>query len=178
MAGEFPRICLECMRGSCSIVCRRLTLQSKWQHQTQILEGRSLALRESGRALTVETEQCPHLVALSVDDPLATGIVLYYLHEGTTLLGLPNTTPLPDIELTGEGVTDSHCAIECDGGEHVLLRPLKGQCIVNGKLVVGEAELMQGQTLQLGQNNLFRFNHPIQVQSAEYEMAVSMVLCP
>ena len=70
-------------------------MQSKWQHQAQILEGRSLALKESGRALTVETQQCPHLVALSVDDPLATGVVLYYLNEGTTLLGLIRQTLAP-----------------------------------------------------------------------------------
>ena len=127
------------------------------------MEGRSLALHESGRALTVATEQCPHLVALSTQDALATGIVLYYLHTGTTVLGIPNSSPIPDIEISGEGVTGNHCSIEYDGGEVVQLIPGGGECLVNGKVVTAAVELVQGQMLQLGTNNVFRFNNPAQV---------------
>lgn len=114
----------------------------------------------------METQQCPHLVALSVDDPLATGILLYYLNPGSTVLGRANSNPLPDIELSGSGVADTHCTVEFDGLEKVTLLPAQGQCLINGRLATGEVELMQGQTLQLGENNIFRFNHPAQVGTA------------
>ncbi len=126
------------------------------------MEGRSLALKESGRALTVETEQCPHLVALSTHDALATGIVLYYLHEGLTVFGLPNSNPLPDIEIAGDGVVENHCAISYDGKEVVKLIPQSGTCLINGKPATGETELVQGQLLQLGEANVFRVNNPAQ----------------
>ncbi len=58
------------------------------------MEDRSLALSEHGRAVTVAPEQGPYLVLLSTDDPLATGIVMYYLNTGTTLLGAANSDPL------------------------------------------------------------------------------------
>lgn len=128
------------------------------------MEGRSLALKESGRALTVETEQCPHLVALSLQDELATGIVLYYLHSGSSVLGLPNSSPLPDIEITGDGVTENHCVIDYDGEENVTLVPKNGRCVVNGKVVTEPTPLVQGQMLQLGDSNVFRFNNPQQVR--------------
>jgi kinesin family protein 16B len=50
------------------------------------MEDRALDLKSSGAAVHIESQR-PHLVSLNLDDPLATGVVLYYLHEGFTTLG-------------------------------------------------------------------------------------------
>ena len=59
-------------------------------------------------------------MALSTADILATGIVIYYLNNGVTLLGLSSSagdTPIPDIEVSGEGVVANHCSLQYDGEE-------------------------------------------------------------
>jgi hypothetical protein len=131
------------------------------------MDSRKLALKEEGRALTVETEQCPHLISLSCDDPLATGIVIYSLHKGATVLGRAGADPPPDIALAGDGVSAVHCTIDYDEQDVVRLLPGEGEALVQGRLVSESVVLHQGQTIQLGEDNLFRFIHPAEVIAQE-----------
>jgi hypothetical protein len=143
---------------------------------SKLLDDRSLALREAGRAVHVETEE-PHLVSLNLDDPLATGVVLYYLHQGKTTVGrkaeeAPEgqgegeeaaAAPL-DIAIEGSGILSLHCTIEYDGKELVTLAPHpEARILVNGVLVSEPVTLHQGNTVHLGAHTLFRFNHPLEV---------------
>ena len=135
---------------------------------TQIMDSRALALKETGRAITVESEQ-PHLVSLNLDDPLATGIVMYYIHDGANTIGLDGHEPAQDIVITGRGVHPAHCSITFDGDEEVLVAPVTEECIVvvNGHRVSEATALHQGSTVQLGHGNIFRFNNPKQVRVAD-----------
>eukprot|EP00051_Salpingoeca_urceolata_P028066 m.484753 g.484753 ORF g.484753 m.484753 type:complete len:1036 (+) comp23533_c0_seq1:198-3305(+) len=163
--------------------------QDKWSQQSKILEDRGLEVKESGRGLVVGSE-LPHLVSLSLDDPLATGIVIFHLHEGKTTVGkaneggapaeveaadaqddaegsraeTPAPAPGPDIELQGVGVQENHCVLEFDGSELVTLHASCDHCYINGKKVEKDTsvELMTGTTLQFGGGNIFRFNNPAQ----------------
>ena len=121
---------------------------------------------EAGRALTVESE-LPHFVSLNLDDPLATGIVLYYIHDGSNTIGHKHADPEPDISLDRPDVLDHHCTVvyaNDDGDERVLLRrEADAIVLVDGVAVEEEeVELKQGNTMQLGTDTLLRFNHPAQ----------------
>ena len=58
----------------------------KWRETQQILqEQRALGLRKSGVGVVLDSEM-PHLVGID-DDLLSTGVTLYHLKEGKTLVG-------------------------------------------------------------------------------------------
>jgi kinesin family protein 16B len=143
---------------------------------TQIMEDRSLALKESGRTVTVESEQ-PHFVSLNLDDPLSTGIVLYYLHEGSNSLGRGGEDVEVDIPLATapEDILPIHCVVEFDGHENVMLHVAEGAFVlVNGASVTDCAELHQGFTVQMGNSAMFRFNHPVEVRPAYLPTALRL----
>lgn len=136
--------------------------RGKFDSMTQILENRGMALKNEGRAVAIESEQ-PHFVSLNLDDPLATGIVLYYIHEGATTIGRQGLDPEPDIALTHDDVQDLHCLVDYDGVEKVTLEPKNGSMVlINGVREEGVVELHQGTTVQLGESTMFRFNHPVE----------------
>ena len=139
--------------------------QNKWQDQTRIMEDRALEVQEAGKSgLTINSQQ-PHLVSLNLDDPLATGITLYYIQHGMTLLGRTGTVndmgSAPDICLNGEDACAMHAEITNEDDEHVELIPGEDSlCMVNGETVIEPTEIFQGNTIVLGRQNIFRFNHP------------------
>lgn len=58
----------------------------KWRETQQILqEQKALGLRKSGVGVVLDSEM-PHLVGID-DDLLSTGVTLYHLKEGKTLVG-------------------------------------------------------------------------------------------
>ena len=58
----------------------------KWRETQKILsEQRALGLRKSGVGVVLDSEM-PHLVGID-DDLLSTGVTLYHLKEGRTLVG-------------------------------------------------------------------------------------------
>eukprot|EP00038_Savillea_parva_P007589 m.171191 g.171191 ORF g.171191 m.171191 type:complete len:1061 (-) comp13345_c0_seq1:363-3545(-) len=137
--------------------------KDKWKEQTDLMESRALRVNESGRALKVDSQR-PHLVSLNLDDPLATGVTLYYLNEGTTICGTAGTVDKmgtePDVPLVGKDTFAEHCSFENEEDKVVKLLPRDGKCNVNGQVVKQELELTQGMTIVLGRDNIFRFNHP------------------
>eukprot|EP00049_Salpingoeca_infusionum_P018444 m.357284 g.357284 ORF g.357284 m.357284 type:complete len:947 (+) comp17775_c0_seq1:102-2942(+) len=137
--------------------------KGKFDSMAQIFEDRALGLSEKGRALTVES-QLPHFVSLNLDDPLVTGIVLYYVHDGDTVVGQVGAEPEPDICLEVSDILPHHCLVHYDGTV-VTLTPTEGaEVLVNGGPVVDAVELHQGATVQLGHETMFRFNHPVEAR--------------
>lgn len=58
----------------------------KWRETQKILqEQKALGLRKSGVGVVLDSEM-PHLVGID-DDLLSTGVTLYHLKEGKTLVG-------------------------------------------------------------------------------------------
>lgn len=110
--------------------------------------------------MTVETSQKPHLVLVDRADNLATGVVLYELHAGPTVLGSLDASIPPDIALAG--LEEAHCTITCEG-DVIQLLPGRGRTLVDDVAVESQVELHQGQSITLGDLYLFKLIHPSEV---------------
>ncbi|KAK6622782.1 hypothetical protein RUM43_008625 [Polyplax serrata] len=114
----------------------------------------SLEVRESGRALKVQTDN-PHLVSIG-SGRLSTNVTWHPLPEGKVTLG---TSPDVDIVLQGTGVQPKHCVIE-NNENVVTLYPIAEMTTVDGVRVNSATRLCQGNMLCIGRSNYLRFNHP------------------
>lgn len=143
--------------------------QNKWQQQTTILERGGLEVKESGRAVVVHSD-LPHFISLQLDDVLHTGVTFHYLQQTKSTLGSDSTC---DIVVSGQGVEPKHCIIEhFPEKEEVLLTP-SGLCYVNNEKVTDMIAIEHGATVQIGDNNIFRFNYAAQAVKLKQLMEAS-----
>ncbi|XP_046834718.1 kinesin-like protein Klp98A isoform X3 [Vespa crabro] len=139
----------------------------KWRETQQILqEQKALGLRKSGVGVVLDSEM-PHLVGID-DDLLSTGVTLYHLKEGKTLVGTEEAATTQDIVLTGPDVESEHCVVELDGGV-ATLHPLSPHCWINTAQVDKPTRLSQGCIILLGRNNMFRYNDPAEAAKLRKE---------
>ncbi|XP_044599491.1 kinesin-like protein Klp98A isoform X2 [Cotesia glomerata] len=139
----------------------------KWRETQMILqEQRALGLRKSGVGVVLDSEM-PHLVGID-DDLLSTGVTLYHLKEGKTLVGTEEASTLQDIVLTGADVEPEHCIVELDTGV-ATLHPLSPHCWINMAQVDKPTRLSQGCIILLGRNNMFRYNDPAEAAKLRKE---------
>ncbi|XP_033861237.3 kinesin-like protein KIF16B isoform X2 [Acipenser ruthenus] len=139
---------------------RELTKEwtNKWNETQNILKEETLALRKEGIGVVLDSE-LPHLIGID-DDLLSTGIILYHLKDGKTVVGRDDAAAEQDIVLHGLDLESEHCLFENLNGT-VTLIPLNGaQCSVNGVQIKEPTQLNQGAVILLGRTNMFRFNHP------------------
>ncbi|CAK9813940.1 Kinesin-like protein KIF16B [Anthophora quadrimaculata] len=139
----------------------------KWRETQQILqEQKALGLRKSGVGVVLDSEM-PHLVGID-DDLLSTGVTLYHLKEGRTLVGTEEAPTTQDIVLTGADVEPEHCVVELDSGV-ATLHPLSPHCWINTAQVDKPTRLSQGCIILLGRNNMFRYNDPAEAAKLRKE---------
>ncbi|XP_071868288.1 kinesin-like protein 98A isoform X2 [Bombus fervidus] len=139
----------------------------KWRETQQILqEQKALGLRKSGVGVVLDSEM-PHLVGID-DDLLSTGVTLYHLKEGRTLVGTEEAPTTQDIVLTGADVEPEHCVVELDSGI-AILHPLSPHCWINTAQVDKPTRLSQGCIILLGRNNMFRYNDPAEAAKLRKE---------
>ncbi|XP_015184983.1 PREDICTED: kinesin-like protein KIF16B isoform X2 [Polistes dominula] len=139
----------------------------KWRETQQILqEQKALGLRKSGVGVVLDSEM-PHLVGID-DDLLSTGVTLYHLKEGKTLVGTEEAATTQDIVLTGPDVEPEHCVVELDNGV-ATLHPLSSHCWINTAQVDKPTRLSQGCIILLGRNNMFRYNDPAEAAKLRKE---------
>ncbi|KAJ8673467.1 hypothetical protein QAD02_004729 [Eretmocerus hayati] len=139
----------------------------KWRETQKILsEQRALGLRKSGVGVVLDSEM-PHLVGID-DDLLSTGVTLYHLKEGKTLVGSEDASIPQDIVLTGVDVEPEHCIVELEGGV-ATLHPLSSHCWINTAQVDKPTRLSQGCIILLGRNNMFRYNDPVEAAKLRKE---------
>ncbi|XP_043463566.1 kinesin-like protein Klp98A isoform X2 [Leptopilina heterotoma] len=139
----------------------------KWRETQQILqEQRALGLRKSGVGVVLDSEM-PHLVGID-DDLLSTGVTLYHLKEGKTLVGTEEASITQDIVLNGTDVDPEHCVLELEGGV-ATLHPLSSHCWINTAQVDKATRLSQGCIILLGRNNMFRYNDPAEAAKLRKE---------
>nr|XP_019942883.1 PREDICTED: uncharacterized protein LOC109629565 isoform X2 [Paralichthys olivaceus] len=131
---------------------------SKWNETHSILQAEAVALRKQGSGLVLDCQQ-PHLIGIE-KDLLSTGIILYYLKEGITLIGSDKASCSQDIVLHGPGLLSEHCVLENRAGSVTLIPQDGALCSVNGSVVTGPRQLTQGSIIQLGSGTILRFNHP------------------
>ncbi|KAK0140643.1 Kinesin-like protein KIF16B [Merluccius polli] len=127
-----------------------------------------LALRKEGSGVVLDS-QLPHLIGID-KDLLSTGVIIYHLKEGRTLVGSDEASDPQDIALLGPGRRGEHCVFENRSGA-VSLIPHGGDapCLVNGVEVTRPCQLNQGAIIQLGQATIFRFNHPTEAAQLRQE---------
>ncbi|XP_026743033.1 kinesin-like protein Klp98A [Trichoplusia ni] len=146
----------------------------KWRETQQILqEQKALGLRKSGLGVVLDSDM-PHLVGID-DDLLSTGVTLYHLKEGETVIGSAEYRPLPDIVLSGAAVLPLHCRVSLAGGTATLLPAPGAQCWLNTVLLDGPAKLSQGCILLLGRTNMFRYNDPAEAAKLRQEGSASVM---
>ncbi|KAI8514693.1 Kinesin-like protein kif16b [Branchiostoma belcheri] len=148
---------------------KELTAQwmNKWKETYDIMKEQTLALRKEGYGVVLDSE-LPHLIGID-DDLLSTGITLYRLKEGKTLIGREDANPKPDIILWGVDLESNHCEIENSNGKVTLLPNNNALCSVNGDIVNQPTPLNQGAVILLGRTNMFRFNHPAEAAKLRAE---------
>ncbi|XP_045537990.1 kinesin-like protein Klp98A [Papilio machaon] len=146
----------------------------KWRETQQILqEQKALGLRKSGLGVVLDSDM-PHLVGID-DNLLSTGVTLYHLKEGETVIGSEELSPTPDIVLSGAGVLPLHCRVVLREGVATLLPAPGAQCWLNTVLLDGPAKLSQGCILLLGRTNMFRYNDPAEAAKLRQEGSASVM---
>ncbi|XP_040906336.1 uncharacterized protein kif16bb [Toxotes jaculatrix] len=131
---------------------------SKWGETHSILQEETVALRKEGSGVVLDC-QLPHLIGIE-EDLLSTGIILYHLKEGKTLIGSDKASCSQDIVLHGPGLLSEHCVLENCAGTVTLIPQDGALCSVNGSVVTDPCQLTQGVIIQLGRGTTLRFNHP------------------
>ncbi|KAI8424741.1 hypothetical protein MSG28_006692 [Choristoneura fumiferana] len=146
----------------------------KWRETQQILqEQKALGLRKSGLGVVLDSDM-PHLVGID-DNLLSTGVTLYHLKEGETVIGTEEHSPTPDIVLTGAGVLPLHCRITLHEGVATLHPAAQAHCWLNTVLLDKAAKLSQGCILLLGRTNMFRYNDPAEAAKLRQEGSASVM---
>ncbi|XP_054726515.1 kinesin-like protein Klp98A [Anastrepha obliqua] len=145
----------------------------KWKEAQSILqEQKSLGLRKSGLGVVLDSEM-PHLIGIHND--VTTGVTLYSLKEGETLIGTEDSNTTQDIELIGDGIRPQHCRIVLQEGI-VTLHPYPGaQCWLNAHLIDEPTHISQGDIILLGRTNIFRFNNPAEAAKLRKDLSRSQV---
>lgn len=147
----------------------------KWRETQQILqEQKALGLRKSGLGVVLDSDM-PHLVGID-DNLLSTGVTLYHLKEGETLIGTEEHSPIPDIVLSGPGVLPLHCRVTLCAGTATLHPCAGAHCWLNTVLLDKPAKLSQGCILLLGRTNMFRYNDPAEAAKLRQEGSANMNL--
>ncbi|XP_052105920.1 uncharacterized protein LOC127738640 isoform X2 [Mytilus californianus] len=138
------------------------TWMDKWMEAHEIIKESDLSIRGLNKASSMGVlidSQMPHLIGMD-NDILSTGVIIYHLKEGKTLVGREDAKREQDIVLSGPGIQREHCLIKNVDGS-VTLYPNRGsQCTVNGLDCKAPVLLKQGDSVILGKSQMFRFNNP------------------
>jgi len=141
----------------------------KWKEAAKILqEHNALGLKRTGLGVVLDSDM-PHLIGLD-EDILSTGITLYQLREGNTIIGNDQSDESPHIALKGPGILPYHCAIKLEGGVSWLHPQAGALCLVNASPVDAPVRLSQGCVIVLGKTNMFRYNDPTEAADLRKNM--------
>ncbi|KAL7023317.1 hypothetical protein ACKWTF_012561 [Chironomus riparius] len=132
----------------------------KWREVQSILrEEKSLGLKKSGVGVTLDSEK-PHLIGINDE---ITGVTLFTLKEGDTLIGTNESDHPQDIVLSGLGICPEHCRIVLTSGNAMIHPNENAQCWLNANLIDRPMSISQGDIILLGRTNMFRYNNPSEV---------------
>ena len=139
------------------------------KEREEALKDMGIALKDDGAAAGVLSGRAPHLLNLN-EDPLMSEMLLYYIHPGTTHAGRPEGEVKPDIQLSGEGIQESHCTFFSEDGT-IFIEPASPDCdvFVNGQPISERTRLHTGNRVILGKNHVFRFNDPEEARAMRQE---------
>ncbi|XP_037127362.1 kinesin-like protein KIF16B [Syngnathus acus] len=149
------------------------------------LREEAVALKKEGNTVVLDCH-FPHLIGID-EDLLSTGIVLYYLKEGRTMINTNKGSYGLNIEDGHSRLDGEHCVFENHAGTVTLIPQEGAMCSVNGTVVTHPCQLTQGAIIHLGRRTILRFNHPTEAaylkvkqqvkQSLTYSTACLMTFC-
>ena len=87
-------------------------------------------------------------------------LLLYYLSEGVTRVGLGGGEVHQDIQLSGEHVLEEHCTFETEDATVTLIPNEGGETFMNGARVTEPTVVEIGTRIIFGVNHVFRFVNP------------------
>ncbi|KAG6375014.1 hypothetical protein JVT61DRAFT_3793 [Boletus reticuloceps] len=147
------------------------TWEEKLVRTQEVHKEREKALEELG--ITVEKnligvhtpKKIPHLVNLN-EDPLMSECLIYQLKPGRTMVGRLDSEKQAAIRLSGDNISEEHCAFENVDGKVTLHVMPDSATFLNGKQTApGQPhKLRSGYRIILGDNHVFRFNNPEEVR--------------
>ncbi|KIJ19791.1 hypothetical protein PAXINDRAFT_166017 [Paxillus involutus ATCC 200175] len=147
------------------------TWEEKLVRTQEVQKEREKALEELG--ITVEKnlvgvhtpKKMPHLVNLN-EDPLMSECLIYQLKLGRTMVGRMDSEKPAAIRLSGDNISEEHCAFENNDGKVTLHAMADSVTFLNGKQIKpGQPhKLRSGYRIILGENHVFRFNNPEEVR--------------
>ena len=131
--------------------------------------GITTALQGEDRKILEEKKQSvPHLFNLN-EDPLMSGIVVYFLDQRVTRIGRTDATAHEQhICLSGLSIASEHATITYDeeggGANSITIMPVNknAKVTINGKKIVGSVPLHHNWRVIIGNNHVFRFVHPVE----------------
>ncbi|CAF0713814.1 unnamed protein product, partial [Brachionus calyciflorus] len=98
----------------------------------------------------------PYIVSVN-DDRLSTGIMIFYIKDGNTILGKDENSS--DIALNDKTLSEMHCIFQ-NTDSVVTLTPIDNSlCLLNNMEIKSQTRLTQGDVIKVGKYS-FRFNHP------------------
>nr|XP_061794485.1 kinesin-like protein KIF16B [Nerophis lumbriciformis] len=119
----------------------------KWEETRGIMQEEPVALKKKGSAVVLDCRY-PHLIGLD-EDLLSTGIVLYYLKEGRTMINTNKTTHCLDIEDCKPEFGGEHCVFENHAGTVTVIPHEDAMCSVNGTVITHPCQLTQAAGIDL-----------------------------
>ena len=130
------------------------------EEREKMLEDLGIAV-EKGNVGLHTPKKIPHLVNLN-EDPLMSECLVYQIKPGWTKAGRIDSDA--EIKLSGDKILSVHCQFENADGK-VIMHPTEGSMtLVNGRLISKPKRLRSGYRIILGDNHIFRFNHPEEVR--------------
>ncbi|RKP33473.1 kif1c protein, partial [Dimargaris cristalligena] len=138
--------------------------QDVQQEREKVLEDLGISLDQDQVGLRTP-KRMPHLVNLN-EDPLMSECLIYNLKPGLTRVGRlepinpPTDAPSVEIKLTGKVIKNYHCHFDNDEGRVTLVPQENSLVLVNGRRLTGPKRLRSGYRIIIGDNHVFRFNHP------------------
>ncbi|UJR14198.1 hypothetical protein I4U23_001191 [Adineta vaga] len=151
-----------------------MSYEEKLQKTEKIMAEREAAFHElgvysknDGNAVGIfSPKNSPHLVNLN-EDPLMSECLMYFIKDGTTRVGRPDTPVHQDIVLSGSHIESEHCIIiNSQNIVHLKACSQTAMCYVNGKQVNMNTtvELTSGSRVIFGKSHVFRFLNPEQAR--------------
>ena len=119
------------------------------------------------------------------EDPILTGKVKHPIKNGNNLIGKAGKIPPPDIAMSGVGVVPSHAQIKFDEVNKKMMLypnesdPMKNKTYWNGTLISEPIEVMHGDRVLFGNNNLYIIIFPgmeVLPEWLDYEDAMKEII--
>ncbi|KAJ1656578.1 hypothetical protein IWQ61_003872 [Dispira simplex] len=159
------------------------TWEEKLRKTQDIQKEREKALEDLGISLDQShvglhtPKRVPHLVNLN-EDPLMSECLIYNIKPGITRVGRlesqqPDPTVTIEIKLSGSVIHDYHCHFENNEGTVTLHPQGESLVLVNGRRIDRPKKLRSGYRVIIGDNHVFRFNHPEEVRRERSRQTVS-----